>query len=154
MPDRVDGLVDVVQVADSLPGRDHSPAEAGISQLRSSDHSMLDGCEAGHPIARGDFFTHAATKSPRTADSPLRIEPCRPRKALRAFVDDPLDGDGVVRNGFVGPVSATDVGIARNGPPNSVLGLGSQLSSCESPPAILKTTTRFCVLASSAAALG
>ncbi len=37
----------------------------------------------------------------------------------------------------------TDVLIARNGPPVSVPGLGSQLSSWLKPPCMLKTTIRF-----------
>ena len=41
-------------------------------------------------------------------------------------------------------VPGTEVGIARNGPPVSVPGFGSQLSSWLSPPAILNTRTRFC----------
>ena len=42
------------------------------------------------------------------------------------------------------------VGIARPGPPVSVPGLGSQLSSCERPPCMLMTSIRFSSLASAA----
>ena len=48
----------------------------------------------------------------------------------------------------------TDVLIARNGPPVSVPGLGSQLSSWLNPPCMLKRTTRFWSLLSCAAAAG
>ena len=37
----------------------------------------------------------------------------------------------------------TEVGIARNGPPVAVPGLGSQLSSWLRPPCMLNTTIRF-----------
>ena len=48
----------------------------------------------------------------------------------------------------------TEVSIDRNGPPVSVPGLGSQLSSWLKPPCMLKTTTRFCWLFNWAAASG
>src|SRR6516165_6723 len=47
----------------------------------------------------------------------------------------------------------TDVGIAWNGPPVSVSGLGSQVSSWLTPPESQKTTQRFCCEASCSAAL-
>ena len=48
----------------------------------------------------------------------------------------------------------TDVGMARNGPPVAVPGFGSQLSSCERPPARLMTIIRFCARVISAATAG
>ena len=48
----------------------------------------------------------------------------------------------------------TEVGIARNGPPVGVPGFGSQLSSCERPPAMLMTIMRFCERDISAAIAG
>ena len=46
-------------------------------------------------------------------------------------------------------VPGTDVGIARNGPPVSVFGLGSQLSSWLKPPDSQMTRICFCEAASS-----
>ena len=48
----------------------------------------------------------------------------------------------------------TDVGMARNGPPVFVPGLGSQLSNWLKPPAIQKTTTCFCFDVNSAVDAG
>src|SRR5687767_8292938 len=51
-------------------------------------------------------------------------------------------------------IPGTEVGMARNGPPVLVPGLGSQLSSWLKPPDMLKQRTRICFLANSFAAAG
>ncbi len=51
-------------------------------------------------------------------------------------------------------VPGTDVGIALNGPPVSVFGFGSQVSSWLTPPDRKMTSTRFCDFFNSAAEAG
>ena len=51
-------------------------------------------------------------------------------------------------------VPGTDVGIALNGPPVSVFGFGSHVSSWLTPPERKMTSTRFCDFDSSFAASG
>ena len=92
MADGVDALVDPVQPT----GRDPLIAGLALGQSRDSSSCRRDAtpcCEprsSPTPLGRGSFSTHADEKGPTHRSSP----PAGARSAaLRALVDDALDGD-------------------------------------------------------------